>query len=185
VRGRFARETSLPVPDAPSRTLILSLLAKSIRLGNDVDFIALGKATPGFVGSDLEALVREAGMISVARIVTYIRNNKCNERILNDIEREDVSLSNKIDGSNEVMNELELSDYIKQMLMSYTNPLNNTNNIEPLMNIADEILRVTMSDFQGACKSIQPSAKREGFAVVPDVTWSDVGALAEVFISQF
>ena len=31
-----------------------------------------------------------------------------------------------------------------------------------------------------ASKSVQPTAKREGFAVVPDVTWSDIGALAEV-----
>jgi ribosome biogenesis ATPase len=27
---------------------------------------------------------------------------------------------------------------------------------------------------------VQPTAKREGFAVIPDITWSDVGALAEV-----
>ena len=40
--------------------------------------------------------------------------------------------------------------------------------------------KVAMSDFMEAAKSIQPSAKREGFAVVPDVTWNDVGALASV-----
>ena len=28
-----------------------------------------------------------------------------------------------------------------------------------------------------ALKEIQPSAQREGFATVPDVTWSDIGAL--------
>lgn len=27
---------------------------------------------------------------------------------------------------------------------------------------------------------VQPSAKREGFATVPDVTWNDVGALEAV-----
>lgn len=27
---------------------------------------------------------------------------------------------------------------------------------------------------------VQPSAKREGFATVPDVTWDDVGALEAV-----
>ena len=30
---------------------------------------------------------------------------------------------------------------------------------------------VEMKDFLSAAKSVQPSAKREGFAVVPDVTW--------------
>jgi SpoVK/Ycf46/Vps4 family AAA+-type ATPase len=41
---------------------------------------------------------------------------------------------------------------------------------------------VDMGDFVAAAKGIQPTAKREGFAVVPDVTWNDVGALAEVTI---
>jgi ribosome biogenesis ATPase len=27
---------------------------------------------------------------------------------------------------------------------------------------------------------VQPSAKREGFATVPDVSWSDIGALDDV-----
>ena len=27
---------------------------------------------------------------------------------------------------------------------------------------------------------VQPSAKREGFATIPDVTWEDVGALKDV-----
>lgn len=27
---------------------------------------------------------------------------------------------------------------------------------------------------------MQPSAKREGFATIPDVTWEDVGSLGEV-----
>jgi ribosome biogenesis ATPase len=35
-------------------------------------------------------------------------------------------------------------------------------------------------DFQQALKSVQPSAQREGFATVPDVTWDDIGALADI-----
>ena len=33
---------------------------------------------------------------------------------------------------------------------------------------------------QEALKHVQPSAKREGFATIPDVTWNDIGALHEV-----
>lgn len=39
---------------------------------------------------------------------------------------------------------------------------------------------VKMTDFEEAFKCIQPSAKREGFATVPDVTWDDVGSLKDV-----
>jgi len=43
-----------------------------------------------------------------------------------------------------------------------------------------ECLAVEMEDFKEALKRVQPSARREGFTTVPDVTWDDVGALAEV-----
>lgn len=41
-------------------------------------------------------------------------------------------------------------------------------------------LSILMSDFQASLVSVQPSAKREGFATVPDVTWDDVGALQDI-----
>eukprot|EP00467_Chlorarachnion_reptans_P024091 CAMPEP_0114494788 /NCGR_PEP_ID=MMETSP0109-20121206/4844_1 /TAXON_ID=29199 /ORGANISM="Chlorarachnion reptans, Strain CCCM449" /LENGTH=324 /DNA_ID=CAMNT_0001671859 /DNA_START=27 /DNA_END=1002 /DNA_ORIENTATION=+ len=34
-----------------------------------------------------------------------------------------------------------------------------------------------MADFHQAVKKVQPSARREGFATKPDVTWGDIGAL--------
>ena len=43
-----------------------------------------------------------------------------------------------------------------------------------------EGLCVTMDDFLEAVKNVQPSAKREGFATVPDVGWGDIGALGTI-----
>ncbi len=40
--------------------------------------------------------------------------------------------------------------------------------------------KIGMVDFDDALKTIQPAAKREGFASVPDVTWNDIGALDHV-----
>lgn len=37
-----------------------------------------------------------------------------------------------------------------------------------------------MADFQEALKAVQPSAKREGFATVPDVKWEDIGSLQDI-----
>ena len=39
---------------------------------------------------------------------------------------------------------------------------------------------LSFSTFQAALLIVQPSAKREGFATIPDVTWEDVGALKDV-----
>jgi len=41
-------------------------------------------------------------------------------------------------------------------------------------------LCIEQGDWKEASKIVQPSAKREGFATVPDVTWADVGALENV-----
>lgn len=39
---------------------------------------------------------------------------------------------------------------------------------------------ITFEDFCDAVKVVQPSAKREGFITVPDVTWDDVGSLQDI-----
>lgn len=44
---------------------------------------------------------------------------------------------------------------------------------------------ITQLDFQAAVKKVQPSVRREGFATTPDVTWGDVGSLAEVCTLSF
>ena len=41
-------------------------------------------------------------------------------------------------------------------------------------------LAITAADFEVAVTKVQPSVRREGFATTPDVTWNDVGALADV-----
>jgi ribosome biogenesis ATPase len=38
-------------------------------------------------------------------------------------------------------------------------------------------LLITLADFLHALKHVQPSAQREGFGTVPDVTWADISAL--------
>jgi ribosome biogenesis ATPase len=37
-----------------------------------------------------------------------------------------------------------------------------------------------MDDFVEALKYVQPSAKREGFITIPDVTWKDIGSLQDI-----
>lgn len=52
---------------------------------------------------------------------------------------------------------------------------------KPIMT-SDELddLCITMTDFTEALKVVQPSAKREGFITVPDVTWDDIGSLRDI-----
>ncbi|KAI3890308.1 hypothetical protein MKW92_004161 [Papaver armeniacum] len=69
--GRFDREFALGVPDENARAEILSLMSSNLRLemGCNFDFAKIAKATPGFVGADLSALVNKAGNLAMKRII--------------------------------------------------------------------------------------------------------------------
>ena len=54
---------------------------------------------------------------------------------------------------------------------------------EKLLELSDEIKEkcaLTTEDFKKALKIIQPTAKREGFSVIPNTTWEDIGALKDL-----
>lgn len=52
--------------------------------------------------------------------------------------------------------------------------------IQPMTDQELEKLSITREDFLDAVKHVQPSAKREGFITVPDVTWDDIGSLQDI-----
>lgn len=54
------------------------------------------------------------------------------------------------------------------------------NDIQPMTDKELEKLAITREDFLDAVKHVQPSAKREGFITVPDVTWDDIGSLQDI-----
>ena len=53
-------------------------------------------------------------------------------------------------------------------------------NQDPLSEEQLKGLCIELNDFLVALSSVQPSAKREGFATVPNVTWADIGALEDI-----
>jgi transitional endoplasmic reticulum ATPase len=116
--GRFDREIEIGVPDEPGRREILAVHTRGMPLGDDVALDRLAARTHGFVGADLDSLVREAAMAALRR----------------DAEA-------RTEGPAE--------------------------------------LRVTRADFETALAAIEPSAMREYVAESPQVTFADVGGLAE------
>ncbi len=65
--GRFDREITIGVPDRPGRREILQVHLRGMPLGDDVELDALAGMTHGYVGADLAALCREAGMSALRR----------------------------------------------------------------------------------------------------------------------
>lgn len=92
--GRFDRFIEVPLPNQEARVSILKIHTRNMTISNDVDFNYLAKITEGGSGSELKAIVTEAGMFA-------IRNEKdCID--YDDLE----SAVNKVFGQNNKSNNL-------------------------------------------------------------------------------
>jgi cell division protease FtsH len=60
--GRFDRQIYVPLPDVKGRLEILKVHARKVKLGPNVDLTRMAKATPGFSGADLAALINESAL---------------------------------------------------------------------------------------------------------------------------
>jgi transitional endoplasmic reticulum ATPase len=65
--GRFDRIILVDVPDIDSRKQIFKVHTRNMPLASDVDINEMVKLTEGFVGADIEGLVREAAMSALRR----------------------------------------------------------------------------------------------------------------------
>lgn len=67
--GRFDSEIGCGIPSEPNRRAILAVLSRSLRLAECVRLDEVAHLTPGYVGADLQALVREAAAQAVNRLL--------------------------------------------------------------------------------------------------------------------
>jgi len=79
--GRFDRRVVLDRPDMRGREMILRVHTKGKPLSPDVELSVLARATPGFVGADLENLVNEAAILAARRNKKVIGQAELEEAI--------------------------------------------------------------------------------------------------------
>ena len=170
--GRFDREIVLGAPDEKARECILRVMTQDMRVDYDtLDFKLLAKKTPGFVGADVRSLTKEAAVIAINRIfcmdllsgggAAAVTSTGSQSAVAEDADNATTSDTTPVDNSTD-------------------GGTNDIQSITPLTPDQLQPLYVTMSDFLSALPHVQPSAKREGFATVPDVSWGDIGALANI-----
>ena len=63
--GRFDRRVPVELPDLKGRVAILKVHGKNVKLSDDVDFEAVGRATSGASGAELANIVNEAALRAV------------------------------------------------------------------------------------------------------------------------
>ena len=67
--GRFDVEVELPPPATDERQRILQYYTRGMQLSSEVDLALLGERCVGYVGADLEAVCREAGLSALKRFM--------------------------------------------------------------------------------------------------------------------
>ncbi|KAH0498623.1 hypothetical protein TgHK011_005868 [Trichoderma gracile] len=149
--GLFERTIQMRVPDQDARHDILKVVTREKILSDSLDLEEVAKMTHGFVGADII-------------IITTLAEQAAQERILNSEDPDGRQL--EILTRPPRRDEMEVSD----ISLDLRQPSFETLPIEPL----------TLDDFRLAIKGFTPSLRREGFTVIPSVTWDQVGALEKV-----
>ncbi|KAG0301679.1 spermatogenesis associated protein 5 [Dissophora globulifera] len=153
--GRFDREIEIGIPDAKARAEILIALLNRIpntlTAGQIED---LASRAHGYVGADLAAVCREAGLKTIHRVMGKKRQHQDGSGV--DALQNQLELLTVSDASHTAMSTL----VTRQQRM-------------------DE-LKVSVEDMRLGLADVKPSAMREIMIEVPKVFWSDIGGQAEI-----
>ena len=86
--GRFDREIEFGVPNKEARLEILRVHTRGVPLEEDVDLDKIAEVTHGYTGADLAALVREAAMSALRRVLPRINleEKKLDPKILEELK---------------------------------------------------------------------------------------------------
>lgn len=94
--GRFDRQIHVPNPDIKGREKILSVHARKVPLGPDVDLRTIARGSPGFSGADLMNLVNEAALMAARvgrRFVTMDDFERAKDKVMMGAERRSMVLT--------------------------------------------------------------------------------------------
>eukprot|EP00177_Eucheuma_denticulatum_P004967 GFKZ01009035.1.p1 GENE.GFKZ01009035.1~~GFKZ01009035.1.p1 ORF type:complete len:797 (-),score=149.00 GFKZ01009035.1:3145-5535(-) len=161
--GRLDKEIEVGAPDVNGRAAILKKLCRDLKMNGDVDVGYLAQRTAGYVGADLDLLVKEAGMA-------------CVRRFLSEKEVCDESATEKPGSEGENVEMAVVCGDVEDCGAEVEDRLQKGGT----MNKELEGWGIERVDFEWGLGTIQPSALREGFATRPNITWDDVGSLEGV-----
>eukprot|EP00574_Skeletonema_japonicum_P001344 CAMPEP_0201738784 /NCGR_PEP_ID=MMETSP0593-20130828/45432_1 /ASSEMBLY_ACC=CAM_ASM_000672 /TAXON_ID=267983 /ORGANISM="Skeletonema japonicum, Strain CCMP2506" /LENGTH=836 /DNA_ID=CAMNT_0048233013 /DNA_START=148 /DNA_END=2659 /DNA_ORIENTATION=+ len=153
--GRFDREIDIGVPDENGRLEVFRIHTRNMKLDEDVDPESIARETHGFVGAHIAALCTEAAMQCIREKMDLI-----------DIEDDGADIA-------ALCTEAAMQCIREKM---------------DLIDIEDEeidaeildSMAVNQDHFRHALGVSNPSSLRETVVEVPNVSWDDIGGLADV-----
>ena len=94
--GRFDRRIPVELPDLKGRVAILKVHAKNVKLGSDIDFDTIGRATSGASGAELANIINEGALRAVRQgraFVTQADLEESVEVVIAGYQRKDAAVS--------------------------------------------------------------------------------------------
>ncbi|ETO04089.1 hypothetical protein RFI_33313 [Reticulomyxa filosa] len=96
LRRRFEKRIYVPLPDKPARIQLFQMYLKDMELYKDVEFPMLADLTEGYNGADINAICRDAAMISIRTQIQRFysgSNFNLNSQTLQNIQIQNVPIS--------------------------------------------------------------------------------------------
>eukprot|EP00922_Rhytidocystis_sp_ex-Travisia-forbesii_P041134 GHVS01061387.1.p1 GENE.GHVS01061387.1~~GHVS01061387.1.p1 ORF type:complete len:757 (+),score=145.70 GHVS01061387.1:190-2460(+) len=177
--GRFDRELAIPIPDEASRCQMLKSMCSTMKLSAEIDFSAIAKLTPGFVGADIQAVTREAALLAMTRVFDQLEEpdqTKGEPAKAAAAADGDAIQEAKAWAAAAAVSSGKLS--VEQTHNSRGREFTSVRGAYTREELGQFDIRE--HDFIQAVKQVQPSARREGFSTIPEFTWNDVGALQDL-----
>ena len=96
--GRFDKEIEIRIPNYEERHEIINIHTHGVPIDDKVDLVNIAKKTHGFVGADLQMLIKEAALNSMRRILPQINMNedKISSSVLKKIKINDEDFNNAL-----------------------------------------------------------------------------------------
>ncbi len=154
--GRFDRELWFSSPDKDGRRQIIDVHTRNLALDESVDLDDLAERTHGFVGADIAALCREAGLHAIRAAMPQIEAASSSASIptnLSDLKQDRVFAN--IDPAASCVTSAIPEDLLSD-------------------------LRIKRSHFEAALKEVKPSSLRNQQVTMPKVQWKEIGGLKSV-----
>ncbi|UNI19788.1 Ribosome bioproteinsis ATPase rix7 [Purpureocillium takamizusanense] len=150
--GLLEQTLQIRIPDYAARRKILDICTRHLSVADDVDLAALANITHAYVGADIAAVTKLAGLRAAERNLSESIPWRLFSPIMG---RDHPDLAN----GDLVLLDGDASSHVGED--------------------ARGPATVTMDDFKAAIASFTPSLRKEGFTVIPSVTWDQVGAMEE------
>lgn len=151
---------------------------KPLEIDDDVEMVA-DSSTSG------DKVEEEVKSNSEAEVTPVVETSEADKKVVEESKETEMVTPVEEKQVEQQMEQDEIEDVDPEVIPTPVLTLEKMLNLlldhsNPLPDEELDSLCIEREDFIESLKSVQPSAKREGFITVPDVTWNDIGSLGDI-----